>query len=148
MSVVITIGIGSFFTHSLIRKSSTQPLSKPSLFIEVRRFKTPSMYTPKPLQCASGKVAEGSVCHGQQKDVIKRWEEGDGRVEGRRELGGRRREAASSVSSEIGVAGSLEPFSFAETESWRSSRDRKKKRKERKTSMTKRNVADMLAARH
>ena len=29
----------------------------------------------------------------------------------------RRREAASSVSSEIGVAGSSEPFSFAKTES-------------------------------
>lgn len=64
---------------------------------------------PNPLPCASRKVAEHSVRHGPHRDVIRRQEEGNG--EERRGEGGRRRgEAASSVSSEIGVTGLPEPL--------------------------------------
>ena len=109
---------------------------------------TPSKRPPPPSVCVREKVPERSVRHGRHKDVIKWGEEGWGGGgerrggEGREEGAG---EAASSVSSEIGVAGSPEPFPSPRLRAKEAAETEKKKKK---PSMTKKNEMRLTCLRH
>lgn len=108
-----------------------------------------------PLPCARGKVAERSVRHGQHKDVIKRGEEGGRRRGGERgEGGGRGREEGGGEGERLlhlsqvrlGSQGRRSPFPSPRLRAKEVSGTEGKKRE--KTSMTKRDAADMSATRH